>query len=124
MNKDELFRGIEAFNGMKPKDAIEEITDFFAWYMKEYDCDPDERVSDAIKRLQCFVEETEQLDGLSMYLDEEIRFRLKCEFGIEDPSQELVDYINLDKLDDCEGYIDGQYLSSLIKEALEEKGLI
>ena len=124
MNKDELFRGIEGFNGMTPKDAMEEIVDFFAWYMKEYNCDPDERVSDAVKRLQCFVEETEELDGLSMFLDEEIKFRLKEFFGIYDPSQELIDYINIDKLDDCEGYLDSEYLTDVIREALKEKGLI
>ena len=115
MKKENLFREIEEFNGATPKDAI----DLISSYLLEIDCD-DERLSDACKRLQTFIKEVEQADPLDMYLNQEIEFRLKELHNVENPSQELIDYINYDKLDDCENYLDSAYLDDCIREALTE----
>lgn len=115
MKKENLFREIEEFNGATPKDAIDLISE----YLLEIDCD-DERLSDACKRLRTFIEEVEQADPLDMFLNQEIEFRLKNLHNVKNPSQELIDYINYEKLDDCENYLDSAYLDDCIREALTE----
>ena len=47
----------EDFNGMTPKDAMEEIDDFFSEWLNENEGYDDERLSDAIKRMRQLVEE-------------------------------------------------------------------
>lgn len=58
MKKKELFREMEEFNNMTPEDAIKEVVDFIGEYALE--CNVDERISDACKRLQTFVEEAKK----------------------------------------------------------------
>ena len=117
-SKENLFREMEEFGGAEPKEAVNTIIDFLGW-INDSGTDIDERVSDAIKRLQTFVKEVDQVDPLGMFLDEEIKFRLKEIHGIENPSQELVDKINFDGLDDCEGYLDNEYIDNVIREQIE-----
>lgn len=115
MKQENLFREIEEFNGATPKDSLDLICN----YLLENGCD-DERISDACKRLRTFIEEVEQVDPLDMYLQQEIAFRLKEIHNVENPSQELIDYIDYEKLDDCENYLDSAYLDDCIREALTE----
>ena len=117
-SKENLFRKMEEFGGAEPKESVKTIIDFLGW-INDSGIDIDERVSDAIKRLQTFVEEVENVDPLGMFLDQEIKFRLKEIHGIENPSQELVDRINYDGLDDCEGYLDNEYMDNVIREQIE-----
>lgn len=117
-SKEELFREMEEFGGAEPKEAVNTIIDFLGW-INESGTDIDERVSDAIKRLKTFVEEVDKVDPLGMFIDQEIKFRLKEIHGIENPSQELVDRINYDGLDDCEGYLDNDYIDNVIIEQIE-----
>ena len=49
---------MEEFNNMTPEDAIKEVVDFIGEYALE--CNVDERISDACKRLQTFVEEAKK----------------------------------------------------------------
>lgn len=116
-NKEELFREMEEFGYAEPKGALETIEDFLGDLFENDELD-DERVSDAIKRLRTFVEEVDQVDPLSMFIDQEIKFRLKEFHGIENPSQDLVDRINYDGLDDCEGYLDNEYIDNVIREQI------
>ena len=117
-SKEELFREMEEFGGAEPKEAVNTIIDFLGW-INESGTDIDERVSDAIKRLKTFVEEVDKVDPLGMFIDQEIKFRLKEIHGIENPSQDLVDRINYDGLDDCEGYLDNDYIDNVIIEQIE-----
>ena len=117
-SKENLFREMEEFGYAEPKGALETIEDFLGDLFENDELD-DERVSDAIKRLRAFVEEVDQVDPLGMFLDEEIKFRLKEIHHIENPSQELVDKINFDGLDDCEGYLDNEYIDNVIREQIE-----
>ena len=117
-SKENLFREMEEFGGAEPKEAVNTIIDFLGW-INESGTDIDERVSDAIKRLKTFVEEVDKVDPLGMFIDQEIKFRLKEIHGIENPSQDLVDRINYDGLDDCEGYLDNDYIDNVIIEQIE-----
>lgn len=117
-SKEELFREMEEFGGAEPKEAVNTIIDFLGW-INESGTDIDERVSDAIKRLKTFVEEVDKVDPLGMFIDQEIKFRLKEIHGIENPSQDLVDRINYDGLDDCEGYLNNDYIDNVIIEQIE-----
>ena len=117
-SKENLFREMEEFGGAEPKESVKTIIDFLG-FINDSGIDIDERVSDAIKRLQTFVEEVDSVDPLGMFLDQEIKFRLKEIHGIENPSQELVDRINYDGLDDCEGYLDDEYIDNVIREQIE-----
>lgn len=116
-SKEDLFREMEEFGYAEPKRALETIEDFLGDLFENDELD-DERVSDAIKRLRTFVEEVDQVDPLSMFIDQEIKFRLKEFHGIENPSQDLVDKINYDGLDDCEGYLDNEYIDNVIREQI------
>lgn len=53
----ELTEPNEDFNGMTPKDAMEYINDFFSEWLNENEGYDDERLSDAIKRMQQLVDE-------------------------------------------------------------------
>lgn len=117
-SKEELFREMEEFGGAEPKEAVNTIIDFLGW-INESGTDIDERVSDAIKRLKTFVEEIDKVDPLGMFIDQEIKFRLKEIHGVKNPSQDLVDRINYDGLDDCEGYLDNDYIDNVIREQIE-----
>ena len=117
-SKENLFREMEEFGGAEPKESVKTIIDFLGW-INDSGIDIDERVSDAIKRLQTFVEEVDNVDPLGMFIDQEIKFRLKEIHGIENPSQDLVDRINYDGLDDCEGYLDNDYIDNVIIEQIE-----
>ena len=117
-SKENLFREMEEFGGAEPKESVKTIIDFLG-RINDSGTDIDERVSDAIKRLQTFVEEVDSVDPLGMFLDQEIKFRLEEIHGIENPSQELVDRINYDGLDDCEGYLDNEYMDNVIREQIE-----
>lgn len=117
-SKENLFREMEEFGCAEPKESVKTIIDFLG-LINDSGIDIDERVSDAIKRLQTFVEEVENVDPLGMFLDQEIKFRLEEIHGIENPSQELVDRINYDGLDDCEGYLDNEYMDNVIREQIE-----
>lgn len=117
-SKEELFREMEEFGGAEPKEAVNTIIDFLGW-INESGTDIDERVSDAIKRLKTFVEEVDKVDPLGMFIDQEIKFRLKEIHGVKNPSQDLVDRINYDGLDDCEGYLDNDYIDNVIREQIE-----
>lgn len=117
-SKEELFREMEEFGGAEPKEAVNTIIDFLGW-INESGTDIDERVSDAIKRLNAFVEEVDKVDPLGMFIDQEIKFRLKEIHGVKNPSQDLVDRINYDGLDDCEGYLDNDYIDNVIREQIE-----
>ena len=117
-SKENLFREMEEFGGAEPKESVNTIIDFLGW-INESGTDIDERVSDAIKRLKTFVEEVDKVDPLGMFIDQEIKFRLKEIHGIENPSQDLVDRINYDGLDDCEGYLDNDYIDNVIIEQIE-----
>lgn len=117
-SKEELFRKMEEFGGAEPKEAVNTIIDFLGW-INESGTDIDERVSDAIKRLKTFVEEVDKVDPLGMFIDQEIKFRLKEIHGVKNPSQDLVDRINYDGLDDCEGYLDNDYIDNVIREQIE-----
>lgn len=113
-SKENLFREMEEFGGAEPKGALETIESFLGDLVKN-----DERVSDAIKRLKTFVEEVDKVDPLGMFIDQEIKFRLKEIHGVKNPSQDLVDRINYDGLDDCEGYLDNDYIDNVIREQIE-----
>lgn len=117
-SKENLFREMEEFGGAEPKESVNTIIDFLGW-INDSGIDIDERVSDAIKRLKTFVEEVDKVDPLGMFIDQEIKFRLKEIHGIENPSQDLVDRINYDGLDDCEGYLDNDYIDNVIIEQIE-----
>ena len=116
-SKEHLFREMEEFGYAEPKRALGTIEDFLGDLFDKDELD-DERVSDAIKRLRTFVEEVDQADPLSMFVDQEIRFRLKEIHKVENPSQDLVDNINYDGLDDCEGYLDNEYIDNVIREQI------
>ena len=117
MKQEDLLRDIEEFNGMNPSEAMKYISQT----LLENDF-TDERLSDACKRIFKLIEEVKTFDPLGMYLDQEIRFRLNEVHNVpeEEITQELVDHINYDLLDDCEGYLDSNYLDDVIREALKE----
>ena len=117
MKQEDLLREVEEFNNMTPSDAI----DYISETLFENDFD-DERLSDACKRIRKLIEEVKTASPLDMYLQEEIRFRLKEIHNVpeEKITDELVNYIDYDLLDDCEGYIDGGYMDDMIRKALEE----
>lgn len=60
--KSELNREMDEFNGMTPKDALEEIKSLIGDLLGE-GVDLDERVSDAVKRLSTLVDEVSSLDA-------------------------------------------------------------
>ena len=51
-----FLRGVEEFNGMTSSEALDTIKDYVVWAM-EQGLAEEERVSDAIKRLQLLIEE-------------------------------------------------------------------
>ena len=117
--KEKLFEEKEEFGGAVPKEAIETLRSFLG-FANEQGLEVDERVSDAFKRLECFVKEVDIASPLDMFITEEIPFRLKEIFHIENASQDLIDYINYEKFDDCEGYLNNDYADSIIREGVQE----
>lgn len=51
-----VLRGVEEFNGMTPSEALDTIKNYVVWAIDQ-GLEEDERVSDAIKRLQLLIEE-------------------------------------------------------------------
>lgn len=116
MKKQDLFRCIEEFNGVNVQDAIDYVINFCF-----ENAEDDERLSDACKRIKMFHEEVAQSDPLDMFLQQEIPFRLNEFFGIQNPSQELINAIDYDGLDDCEGYLDNEYIDMIIREQIKKR---
>lgn len=52
MTKNKIFRSMDEFNGMTPQESL----DYIKSMIDPFECD-DERLSDAIKRLQVLIDE-------------------------------------------------------------------
>ena len=117
MKKDNLFIKKENCGNLTVREAVR----IFRKYAQANK--GNEEILNAYKRLQVFVTEVEGMDPLSMFIEEEIPFRLKEIFKIENFSQELVDKINFDGLDDCEGYLDNEYMDNIITDCLRYRVL-
>ncbi len=106
----ELFRSIES---LTPAQAIDVLKDFL-----KASKESDEKTTKALNRLKTFVEEVKTIDGLDLFLKNEIPFRLKEIHNVPHPSKELIDLINYDGLDEIENYLDNEYMDNVIKEQM------
>ena len=117
MKYEDLLNGVEEFNGMTPTDAINLIGKFLLELDQEESVD--ERLSDAVKRINKLIEDIKSTNALDMYIQDTIQYRLDNVHQIKYTQDDInnIDYMYIDNDD----FIKTDYLDKQIKRYYEDK---